>query len=154
VASAQAIGSGVGGTSALLDIAGVPVFVKRIALTDLERHPQNVRSTANVFGLPMFCQYGVAAYGSAGFGVWRELAANAMTTHWVLAEQTEAFPLMYHWRVLPGAPPLAEEFADIDRVVAYWGGSAAVQRRWMPSPRHRRALCCSLSTSRRAWTPG
>jgi hypothetical protein len=129
VATAQAIGSGIGGTSALLDIAGVPVFVKRIPLTDLERHPQNVMSTANVFGLPMFCQYGVVAYGGGGFGAWRELAANTMTTNWVLAKQTEAFPLMYHWRVLPGAAPLAEELADIDRVVAYWGGSAAVRRR-------------------------
>jgi hypothetical protein len=52
-----------------------------------------------------------------------------MTTNWVLTAQTEAFPLMYHWRVLPGAPPLADELADIDRVVAYWDGSAAVRRR-------------------------
>jgi hypothetical protein len=36
---------------------------------------------------------------------------------------------MYHWRVLPGAAPLADEHADIERVVAYWGGSAAVRRR-------------------------
>jgi hypothetical protein len=36
---------------------------------------------------------------------------------------------MYHWRVLPGTVPLAEELADIERVVAYWGGSAAVRRR-------------------------
>lgn len=129
VAEAQALGSGIGGTSALLDIAGVPVFVKRIPLTDLERRPDNVMSTANVFGVPTFCHYGVVAYGSAGFGAWRELAANTMTTNWVLARQTEAFPLMYHWRVLPGAAPPAEEHADIDRVVAYWGGSAAVRRR-------------------------
>jgi hypothetical protein len=127
VAEAPAIGAGIGGTSALLDIAGAPVFVKRIPLTDLER--QHVMSTANVFGLPTFCQYGVVAYGVAGFGAWRELAANTMTTNWVLARQTEAFPLMYHWRVLPGAAPLAEELADTDRVVAYWDGSAAVRRR-------------------------
>ena len=129
VDEAQALGAGIGGTSALLDIAGAPVFVKRVPLTDLERHPQNVMSTANVFGLPTFCQYGVVAYGSSGFGAWRELAANTMTTNWVLAKQSEAFPLMYHWRVLPGAAPLADELADIDRVVAYWGDSAAVRRR-------------------------
>jgi len=52
-----------------------------------------------------------------------------MTTNWVLAQQTEAFPLMYHWRVLPGAMPLADELADIERVVAYGDGSAAVRRR-------------------------
>lgn len=129
VDEAQAIGAGVGGTSALLDIAGAPVFVKRIPLTDLERDPDNVMSTGNVFGLPTFCQYGVVAYGAGGFGAWREVAANTMTTNWVLAEQSEAFPLMYHWRVLPGAVPPADELADIDRVVAYWGGFAAVRRR-------------------------
>jgi hypothetical protein len=129
VDGAKAIGSGVGGTSALVDIAGVPVFVKRIPLTDLERDPENVMSTANLFGLPAFCQYGVVAVGSGGFGAWRELAANTMTTNWVLAKQSEAFPLMYHWRVLPGAAPLADELADIEHVVAYWGGSAAVRRR-------------------------
>jgi hypothetical protein len=129
VDEAQAIGAGIGGTSALLKIAGVPVFAKRIPLTDLERDPDNVMSTGNVFGLPTFCQYGVVAYGASGFGAWREFAANVMTTNWVLAKQSEAFPLMYHWRVLPGAAPLADELADIDRVVAYWDGSAAVRRR-------------------------
>jgi hypothetical protein len=129
VDGARAVGAGIGGTSALLDVGGVPVFVKRIPLTDLERDPRNVMSTANVFGLPTFCQYGVVAYGSAGFGAWRELAANTMTTNWVLAGRTAAFPLTYHWRVLPGAPPLAGELADIDRVVAYWDGSAAVRHR-------------------------
>lgn len=129
VDEARALGSGVGGMSALLDVAGTPVFVKRVPLTDLERRPRNVRSTANVFGLPTFCHYGVVAYGAPGHGAWRELAANTMTTNWVLADRTESFPLMYHWRVLPGAAPLAEEYADIDRVVAYWGGSGAVRRR-------------------------
>jgi hypothetical protein len=129
VDAAPAIGSGIGGTSALLHIADASVFVKRIPLTDLERAPCNVMSTANVFGLPMFCQYGVVAYGAGGFGAWREVAANTMTTNWVLAKQTEAFPLMYHWRVLPGAAPLADELADVERIVAYWGGSAAVRER-------------------------
>ncbi|MFE9658231.1 hypothetical protein [Micromonospora sp. NPDC006431] len=31
--------------------------------------------------------------------------------------------------LLPGAPPLAEEHADVDRAVAYWGGSPAVRHR-------------------------
>jgi hypothetical protein len=103
--------------------------VKRIPLTDLERDPRNVMSTENVFGLPTYCQYGVVAYGVGGFGAWREVAANTMTTNWVLAGRSESFPLMYHWRVLPGVVPLADELADVERVVAYWGGSAAVRRR-------------------------
>ncbi|HEX5401886.1 MAG TPA: serine/threonine protein phosphatase [Pseudonocardiaceae bacterium] len=129
VDAGQAVGSGIGGSTALLDIAGTPVFVKRIPLTDLERLPANVMSTANVFELPTYCHYGVVEYGAAGFGAWRELAANTMTTDWVLTERSEAFPLMYHWRVLPGAAPLTEELVDIDRVVAYWHNSAAVRRR-------------------------
>jgi SAM-dependent methyltransferase len=77
----------------------------------------------------LFCHYGVAAYGGNGFGVWREVAANTMATNWVLAGRSEAFPLLYHWRVLPGAPPLDPEIADIDRVADYWGGSPAVRQR-------------------------
>jgi hypothetical protein len=127
VDGARSLGQGIGGTSALLDVAGVPVFVKRIPLTDRERLPENVMSTANMFGLPPSCQYGVG--GHPGFGAWRELAANAVTTSWVLARRAEAFPLMYHWRVLPGAAPLADELADVDRAVSYWAGSPAVRER-------------------------
>ncbi|HEX6500207.1 MAG TPA: serine/threonine protein phosphatase [Micromonosporaceae bacterium] len=126
LAGARIAGSGIGGTSAVLDVDGVPVFAKRIALTDLERRPEHVMSTANLFGLPAYCQYGV---GSPGFGAWREVAANTMTTEWVVTGRTEAFPLMYHWRMVPGAPPLAEEHADIDAAVAYWGGSPTVRDR-------------------------
>lgn len=123
---AQAPGSGIGGDSMRCTVDGVPVFVKRIPLTDLERRPEHVMSTANLFGLPPFCQYGV---GSPGFGAWRELAATMMTTGWVLAGHSAAFPLLYHWRVLPGAPPPAEEHADVEAVVRYWGGSPAVRDR-------------------------
>jgi hypothetical protein len=129
VDAAQAMGSGVGGTTALLTVAGAPVFAKRIPLTDLERAPDNLMSTGDVFRLPTFCHYGVVAHSAGGFGAWREVAANSMTTNWVLTKRSEAFPLMYHWRVLPGAAPLTEEHANIDRAVAYWGGSHAVRQR-------------------------
>nr|SBO96821.1 SCJ9A.18c, unknown, len: 357aa [Nonomuraea gerenzanensis] len=36
VNTAVPLGSGIGGTSALLEVAGSPVFVKRVPLTDLE----------------------------------------------------------------------------------------------------------------------
>lgn len=127
VDAAVPLGSGIGGRSALLEVGGKPVFVKRVPLTDLELLPEHARSTANLFGLPTFCQYGV---GGPGFGAWRELAVHAMTTNWVLARQYQGFPMMYHWRVLPDtAPALLEELADIERVVAYWGGGPEVRRR-------------------------
>ncbi|WP_046503706.1 protein kinase family protein [Streptomyces odonnellii] len=126
VDTATPIGSGIGGKSALLEVAGTPVFVKRVPLTDPEREPGNVRSTANLFSLPVFCQYGI---GGPGFGVWRELAVHTMTTNWVLADEYEGFPLMYHWRVLPDSTALPEELADVERAVAYWGGGPQVRRR-------------------------
>ncbi|MER8184980.1 protein kinase family protein [Kitasatospora sp. NPDC094015] len=128
LASASAIGAGIGGRCAELDLGGTRIFVKRVPLTDIETRPSGVRSTANLFGLPLFYQYGV---GSAGFGAWRELAAHTMTTSWVLTGEYEGFPLMYHWRVLPDSPPegFADEFGGIDGAVAYWEGSPAVRAR-------------------------
>ncbi|MGN9785560.1 protein kinase family protein [Nonomuraea sp. ZG12] len=118
-------GAGIGGRSAELDVDRRRVFVKRIPLTDLETR---LRSTANVFDLPTFYQYGL---GSAGFGAWRELAAHTMTTDWVLSGTFESFPLMYHWRVIPDSPPVgfADEFGGIDGAVRHWEGSAAVRER-------------------------
>ncbi|MFF0311399.1 serine/threonine protein phosphatase [Streptosporangium sp. NPDC004379] len=125
------LGAGVGGAALLLDVGGVPVFVKRVPLTDAECRPENVMSTADLFGLPAFCQYGLGAPGfpGPGFGAWRELAAHTMATGRVLAGHTGAFPLLHHWRVLPGAPPPTAEHDDIDAVVAYWHGSQAVRER-------------------------
>lgn len=120
-------GVGIGGRSVLIDVDGHRVFVKRVPLTDLERLPENTGSTANVFELPSFCHYGI---GGPGFGAWRELAAHTMTTNWVLADRFPGFPLMHHWRILPDAvQPLPEELADVEEVVAYWGGSSRVRER-------------------------
>ncbi|WP_420824674.1 protein kinase family protein [Streptomyces spiramenti] len=52
-----------------------------------------------------------------------------MTTDWVLAGGYQGFPLMYHWRVLPGTAPLPEELAGVDRAVAHWGGGPGIRRR-------------------------
>lgn len=127
VDAALPLGSGIGGTSALLKVDGKPVFVKRVPLTGRERLPEHARSTANLFGIPAYCQYGVG--GGPGFGAWRELAVHTMTTNWVLGGEYQGFPLMYHWRVLPDTAALPEELADVERVVAYWGGSPEVRRR-------------------------
>jgi hypothetical protein len=115
---------GVGGGSVVVDVDGVPVFVKRIPLTDVElAHPG---STANLFDLPVFCQYGIV---SPGFNAWRELAANVVVTDAVLAGETQSFPVLYHWRVLPGRSPIAAEHADVDAVVAALGGHPSVRVR-------------------------
>jgi hypothetical protein len=129
VDSGTVLGSGIGGTTVLVRVGEMPIFVKRVPLTELERQPEHWRSTANLFGLPVWCQYGV---GSPSFGVWRELAAHLMTTDWVVAGRSRGFPLLHHWRVLDGsafAGPLPEELGEVDRAVEYWHGSEAVRSR-------------------------
>ncbi|GAA1602120.1 serine/threonine protein phosphatase [Catellatospora bangladeshensis] len=122
-ASGNAVTS-IGGTSCALDVGGIRVFVKRIPLTDLELRPEHVRSTANLFDVPPHCQYGV---GSPGFGAWRELQASLMSTAAVVAGGTAVFPLLHHWRVLPGPPPARP--VDVDAETAFWGGASGVRRR-------------------------
>jgi hypothetical protein len=129
VAEAPVAGSGIGGTAKLVTVGGEPVFVKCVPLTDVERRPEHAGSTANLFGLPVWCQYGV---GSPGFGVWRELVATAWASSRVTGGRSEGFPLLYHWRILDGpawAGPRPDELADVERAVGYWHGSAAVRGR-------------------------
>jgi hypothetical protein len=114
---------GFGGAVATATLDGVPMFVKFVPLTDLER--QHTGSTANLFGLPAFYQYGI---GSAGFGAWREIAVHDMTTRWVLDGEFDGFPLVYHWRVVPYRPaPTAP--AELERWVTHWEGDDAVRAR-------------------------
>jgi hypothetical protein len=119
---------GVGGGASVIDVDGAPVFAKRIPITDRElAHPH---STANLFDLPTCCQYGMYRLAGAGFGAWRELAANRIVTEGVLAGEAESFPLLFHWRVLPGRGPIASEHRDIDAVVAQFGGAPGVRIRF------------------------
>ncbi|MEU9337070.1 protein kinase family protein [Streptomyces sp. NPDC048290] len=128
--AATPIGSGIGGKTVLLEVDGTATFVKQIRLTDLEKLPENVHSTANLHELPLFCHYGVGRIGGPGFGAWRELAVHTMTTNWVITGDYEGFPLMYHWRLLPDlGHPLPEELADVEEAVAYWGGGAEIRSR-------------------------
>src|SRR6185503_16589107 len=119
---------GVGGGSSVFDVDGVPVFAKRIPITD--RELANPHCTANLFDLPIYCQYGMHRHAGPGFGAWRELAANMIITEGILAGEAESFPLLYHWRVLPGRPPIASEHLDIDAVVAHFGGAPTMRVRF------------------------
>ncbi len=115
-----------GGHSGLIEVDGVKVFAKHIALTDLERAAEG--STANLFGLPGFYQYGI---GSAGFGAWRELAACLRASDWALAGDCPYFPIIHHWRVVsrPEAE-LSERQRDwVALAPDYWDGSEAVRVR-------------------------
>lgn len=67
---------GLDGNSVELNIGESRYFVKKIPLSAFEMQPENQGRTANLFGLPHFCHYGL---GVPGFGSWRELAATACT---------------------------------------------------------------------------
>lgn len=112
------------GRNHTLDLGGGKVFVKRLPVTDLEH--DNLFSTRNLYNLPTYYNYGV---GSVGFGVYRELVAHIKTTNWVLDGQIEAFPLLYHYRIVP----FSGERASVDMTrhqgyVDYWGGNENIGR--------------------------
>ena len=131
--NAEPFHTSVWSTSSLLNLSGITVFVKKIPLTDIERLPNNFRSTKNIFELPTYYQYGV---GSAGFGAWRELASHLMTTDWVLSGKCNHFPILYHWRVVPRDKPTLMNNVESDRLerdVAYWEGSDTIRERLVAS---------------------
>ncbi|MGI5498769.1 hypothetical protein [Lentzea sp. CA-135723] len=117
VERAEPASAGIGGPTALLEVGGTRVFVKRLPLTSLEL--ENPGSTANLCDLPMHAHYGVGLVGAAGFGAWRELAVHTMTTSWVVEGSYEGFPLMYHWRVLPHPDQTLSD--ELEQAVGYWG---------------------------------
>ncbi len=98
-----------------------PVFVKRIPVTALEAAHRH--STRNRFQLPMIYNYGV---GSAGFGAYRELATHVKTTGWVLSDDTDAFPMLLHARLLPRRPAGPDERLGGDDYIRYWNGSKRI----------------------------
>lgn len=98
------------------------VFVKRIPITQLEY--DNLFSTKNLYDLPTYFNYGLgsAGLGVAGLGVFRELITHIKTTHWVLEGAIAAFPLMYHYRILPYAGlPIEIDKDCLKGFVEYWG---------------------------------
>ncbi|MFC8431392.1 hypothetical protein [Streptomyces sp. NPDC057253] len=107
VASGTPAGTGIGGRAVLLEVDGVRVFVKRVPLTDTELRPHHVRSTANLFDLPVHGHYGIGAIGSPGFGAWRELATHEMTTNWVRSGRFPGNSLM-------GSGPWPTGVADVN----------------------------------------
>ncbi|MFN6118074.1 MAG: hypothetical protein ACK5CE_00320 [Actinomycetes bacterium] len=112
------------GMTRTIEVAGHPVFVKTIPVTDLEL--ANPASTRNHFDLPIVYNYGI---GSAGFGAAREVAAHATTTQWVREGANGGFPLLYHHRLLPLAGQTRKRIGEqLERYVAYWDGDPAVRR--------------------------
>ncbi len=112
------------GNSHTLEIDGAKIFVKRLPVTDIEQ--ANFFSTKNLYGLPLFYQYGL---GSAGFGVFRELVAHIKTTNWVLNNEIQTFPLLYHYRIMPFSGKRNEVDAErFKRYVHAWGNNKNIEQ--------------------------
>ena len=124
LSSGEKIHIGIGGTAVKLEIESIPVFAKKIPLTEIDM--QNEFSTKNLFNLPTYYQYGV---GSTGFGAWRELKAHEMTTQWVIDEECENFPIMYNYKIVQENNPQNMDQEKLEKYVSYWGGSEAIENR-------------------------
>lgn len=112
------------GQNHVIEVDGTKVFVKRVPLTELEF--ANQFSTRNLYNLPTYYNYGV---GSAGFGVFRELLTHIKTTNWVLAGETENFPLLYHYRIMAATgEPGGITAEQLQRYIERWNSSEAVGR--------------------------
>jgi hypothetical protein len=129
ISNGKIMHKGIGGESLQIEIDSISIFVKKIPVTDLELHPDHYMSTSNIFNLPMCFQYGI---GSAGFGVWREVAAHIMTTKWVISNKSPNFPIMYHWRILKYIDKKIisdEEQIALDKDMAYWENNQEINFR-------------------------
>lgn len=120
---------GFGGRTTQLAVGEVRVFCKLIPLTIIEAQPENYKSTANLFQLPPYYQYGI---GSVGFGAWRELAAHVLASDWVASGKQEQFPLMHHWRIVqfPGVASVESEADEyLTHAAAVGNDESAIRER-------------------------
>jgi len=114
------------GQNIKLMIDEIPVFAKKIPITDFELLPEHIESTKNIFYIPSFCYYNVEF---TSFGAWRELAMNKIVTNLVLNNECQNFALMYHWRILPGGLQIARYNTKqkLNRIVNFWNRSPQVK---------------------------
>lgn len=52
--TATSLGTSIGGDSTLLIVDDTPIFIKKIRLTGIEKKPENIRATRNLFDLPLY----------------------------------------------------------------------------------------------------
>lgn len=110
------------GSSGEITLEGTKLFIKRIPITKLEL--ENPYSTKNLYCLPNYYSYGL---GSAGFGVWREIAAAKKSSSWVLQGACPNFPLLHHHRVvLVQGHGQALDVAAHAKYIEFWNNSTQI----------------------------
>lgn len=144
IEDATPLHTGIDGKSFDFTFDDIRIFLKKIPLSAIEMKPENTKSTANLFNLPMFCQYGL---GAPGFTSWRELYANQLATKWVLGNECEHFSILYHWRILPASPakPMNEiQKETLEKQIQFWGDSSAVRNRFAAISNPESEICLFL----------
>ncbi len=110
------------GVNQVLSLEAGNVFIKRVPLT--QREYDQGFATHNLFDLPMYYHYGV---GSAGFGAFRELLTHIKISNWVLTGRSRAFPLLYHYRILPATAPWKKWQSEaLQKHVTYWNNNPQI----------------------------
>jgi serine/threonine protein kinase len=105
--------------TSIIELEGHKIFCKNIKITELEYEHQF--DTGNLFGLPSYYNYGI---GSAGINCFRELLMHIKTTNWVLNDEIENFPLLYHYRIVKNMPEIKRDDEYINQKITYWNSSA------------------------------
>lgn len=112
------------GKNYIITVDGIKIFVKKIPLTKLEY--DNQYSTANLYNLPAFYNYSYSL-GSVGINCFRELLTHIKTTNWVLSDQIENFPLMYHYRIMKNTNPIKKN-VNIDEYIKKWNNDENIKK--------------------------
>lgn len=103
-------------------VAGHPVFVKAIPVTDLEA--ESGLTTANLYGIPSYLNY---PFGSPGVAVGRELAFAVRSTGWVESGECSGFPILLHHRLVDRSPA-SDRTGEAVGFTTYRGDDAAMNR--------------------------
>ena len=113
------------GKNAIVSIDNEKVFIKKIPLTKLEY--DNQFDTANLYNVPVYNNYGV---GSMGTNCYRELAMHVKTTNWVLNNDIDNFPLMYHYRIIKNIAPLKhfDKKDELEKYVKRWNNNENIKK--------------------------
>jgi serine/threonine protein kinase len=110
------------GKNYIMTLDNEKIFVKKIPCTKLEY--DNQFNTSNLYNLPAFYNYG---FGSAGINCFRELLMHIKTTNWVLGDQIENFPLMYHYRIIKNDNPMKKNI-DMDKYITRWNNNQNIKK--------------------------
>ena len=113
------------GKNSIVTIDNEKVFIKKIALTKLEY--DNQFDTANLYNLPVYNNYGV---GSMGTNCYRELAMHVKTTNWVINNDIDNFPLMYHYRIVKNDAPLKhfDKKDSLSKYIKKWNNDKNIEK--------------------------